>query len=105
MTKLNPTLQADFLPAEPQGKPFQMDFIKNTAYKNKDEIKSSKSEVVFNWIPEQLVPTNRRIKQKKQQSGSPKGRLLSLGNETKPRGKFWGLIKVLPWVCLHWVSN
>ena len=48
MTKLNPTLQADFLPAEPQGKPFQMDFIKYTAYKNKDEIKSSKSEVVFN---------------------------------------------------------
>ena len=48
MTKLNPTLQADFLPAEPQGKPFQMDFIKNTAYKNKYEIKSSKSEVVFN---------------------------------------------------------
>ena len=44
MTKLNPTLQADFLPAEPQGKPFQMDFIKYTAYKNKDDIKSSKSE-------------------------------------------------------------
>ena len=58
MTKLNPTFQADFLPAEPQGKPFQMDFIKYTAYKNKDEIKSSKSEVVFNWIPELIWTTS-----------------------------------------------
>ena len=58
MTKLNPTLQADLLPTEPQGKPFQMDFIKNTAYKNKYEIKSSKSEVVFNWIPELIWTTS-----------------------------------------------
>ena len=33
MTKLNPTFQADLLLAEPQGKPFQMDFIKYRAHK------------------------------------------------------------------------
>ena len=58
MIKLNPTFQADLLLAEPQGKPFQMDFIKYMAYKNNDQIKSSKSKVVFNWIPELIWKTS-----------------------------------------------